>query len=86
VADRLAARPPLTGLDDIGAVLQAPENPMAPQSAFAAAPPGVLRRLQRCVNDSPEGLIRRGVVTSGEVLARLRKRSMIRVLAVAKSN
>ncbi|QEI05692.1 hypothetical protein FXN63_07435 [Pigmentiphaga aceris] len=31
----------------------------------------MLRRLRRCVLDSPEGLIQRGVVTSAEVLARL---------------
>jgi hypothetical protein len=71
VADRLAMYPPLTGLDDLDAVLQASVNQQWPQSEQPRVPPGVLRRLQRCMNDSPEGLIQRGVVSSGEVLAKL---------------
>jgi hypothetical protein len=71
VATRLAACPPLAGVDDLSAVLQVSETETSPRSPTALVPPGVLRRLQRCLNDSLEGLIQRGVVTSGEVLAKL---------------
>lgn len=67
VAAKLVDHPATTGLDDIGPVLRSAgllEDGMR-------VPQGIQRRLQRCVNDTPQGLIRRGVVTSGEVLATL---------------
>lgn len=67
VAAKLAEHPATTGLEDTQPVLQA----AGLLAEGKCVPPGVQRRLQRCVNDTPEGLIRRGVVTSGEVLAAL---------------
>lgn len=61
VADELAGYPLADGLDNLAA-LSTPGRLMLPS---------VLRRLQRCVNDTPSGLVQRGVVTSSEGLASL---------------
>lgn len=70
VADRLASFPPLGGLASLAAVLPSLSLSTSDEDV-APVPPGVTRRLQRCITDSPEGLIQRGVITSGEVLAKL---------------
>lgn len=81
VADRLALHVPWSGVDDLDAVLNesavatADEGDVAEKAVIARGPAtlpaGVWRRLQRCVNDTPEALIRRRVVRSAEVLAAL---------------
>lgn len=71
VASRLAALPSLAGLDSLAELPGEDQDRTGDAVDQERLPPGVLRRLQRCLNDTPEGLIRRGVVTSGEVLARL---------------
>jgi len=77
VAERLAAHAPWSGVDDLDDVLNKSEARAANQTVVEEAPVAttlpraVMRRLQRCVNDTPEGLIRRRVVRSAEVLAAL---------------
>lgn len=73
MAARLAALPPQGGLHEIDAL-----------PGSAQAPASVRRRLQRCVIDTPEGLLRRRVVASGEVLAHLvpRRVSQLRAASV----
>ncbi|ALM82611.1 hypothetical protein ASB57_06255 [Bordetella sp. N] len=63
VADELAGYPSANGLDDLAA--------LSTPGSYPSLPPGILRRLQRCLNDTPTGLIERGVIKSSEVLATL---------------
>ena len=77
VAERLALHAPWSGVDDLGAVLSESEAQAAngieveDEPVTTTLPRSVLRRLQRCVNDTPDGLIKRRVVRSAEVLAAL---------------
>lgn len=64
LALRLADLPANDGLDDIDAVLR----PAGSERSLRAEV-SMERRLLRCLNDTPQGLIQRGVVSSGEVLA-----------------
>jgi len=74
VAQRLALHAPRSGIDDLDAVLREPavgEKAVSARGQVTTLPRAVLRRLQRCVNDTPDGLIKRRVVKSAEVLAAL---------------
>jgi hypothetical protein len=77
VAERLAVHAHWSGVDDLDAVmsksdaLSANETGEEDEPVATPLPCSVLRRLQRCVNDTPEGLIKRRVVTSAEMLAAL---------------
>lgn len=74
VARRLDARPPNEGVDDLGSIVA----PIQPQEAAHAGvpggvplPPSLHRKVQRCLNDTADALVQRGIITSGETLARV---------------
>ncbi|WP_431288394.1 hypothetical protein [Roseateles chitinivorans] len=66
VSRRMSELPADDGLDDIDVVLRPSGSERAPRAEACME-----RRLNRCLNDTPRGLIRRGIVSSSEVLARL---------------
>jgi hypothetical protein len=74
VEKRLALHPAGGGLADTAPVLQ----PVTPDEeartglpAGSAIPAAVERKVRRCLLDTPEGLVERRIVTSGETLARV---------------
>ncbi len=74
VVPRLAKHPQSEGLDEIGPLQQAVT---AEEAASAGIPEGTLvpvsirRKVERCLNDTVEVLVERGLITSGETLARV---------------
>jgi len=99
VAKRLALHVPWSGVDDLDAVLSesvaptadegdAKDKPVIAPAPVTTLPDAVMRRLQRCVNDTPEGLIRRRVVRSAEVLAALlpQRTSQLRAASLEDSD
>ncbi|WEF34375.1 hypothetical protein [Pseudoduganella chitinolytica] len=71
VGRRLASYPAADGLDDIESVQQsvAPDEGSDAVPAGTAIPRHIARKLERCMNETPELLVRRGLISSGEVLA-----------------
>lgn len=73
VSQRLATYQQNDGLDDLVA-LTADIQPEETGQAFehgVRIPSSVIRKLERCVCDSVEGLVKRGIIPSGEVLAQI---------------
>jgi hypothetical protein len=73
VERRLAAYPAEDGLDDIEPLQQpvAAEESSAAVPAGAAIPQHIARKLERCMNETTDLLVRRGLIASGEVLAKV---------------
>jgi hypothetical protein len=74
VANRLASLRQNEGVDDIGALAADVEPGAVSEGALrrgGRVPPSVVRKLERCVRDSVDGLVKRGIVPSGEVLAQV---------------
>ena len=71
VERRLAACPDGGGLDDIGAVLApvAADEGGAAVPAGTAIPPYIARKVERCMNETTDVLVRRGLIASAEALA-----------------
>ena len=74
VIPRLEAGPKDGGLDDISPVVQ----PVGPEEGRrwkieegTTVPDSLQRKVQRCLSDTVEVLVERGIVTSGETLARV---------------
>jgi len=71
VERRLCAYPAEDGLDDLDPVLQ----PVAAGEGDGAVPPGtaipphLARKIERCMNETTDVLVRRGLIASGETLA-----------------
>lgn len=71
VERRLAAYPAEEGLDNIEPVRQ----PVSAGESSGAVPPGtaipqhIARKIERCMNETTDLLVRRGLIPSGEVLA-----------------
>lgn len=73
-SQRLAPFRQTEGVDDIGELIADIEPGIEPESALrrgARIPPSVVRKLERCVRDSVDNLVKRGIVSSGEVLAQV---------------
>ena len=74
VAERLASLRQNEGVDDIGPLVADIEPGAVAEGALrsgAGVPASVVRKLQRSVRDSIDGLVKRGIVSSGEVLAQV---------------
>jgi hypothetical protein len=74
VARRIEILPADAGLDDTADVLQPVTANEADQAGIAAdtgIPASIARKVERCHCDTAEALIERGIVTSGETLARV---------------
>ena len=74
VARRMEILPADAGLDDTADVLQPVTANDADQEGIAAGtgiPASIARKVERCLCDTAEALIERGIVTSGETLARV---------------
>lgn len=74
VSRRLAVLRQNEGVDDIGELVADIEPGAVSEGALrrgARVPPSVVRKLERCVRDSVDGLVKRGIVSSGEVLAQV---------------
>ncbi len=74
VIPRLEKHPADEGLDDVDP-LKAPvtrtEADGTPVPEGTAVPPSIRRKLDRCLNETVEILVERGLITSGETLARV---------------
>ncbi len=71
---RLTKYPENAGLDDILDVLRpvtAEEATSASIAAGTVVPPSIVHKVERCLCDTADVLIARGIVTSGETLARV---------------
>lgn len=74
VSRRLAALRQNEGVDDIGELAADIEADAVSEGALrrgARVPRSIVRKLERCVRDSVDGLVKRGLVSSGEVLAQV---------------
>lgn len=74
VRDRLAPCPQDTGLDHLDSVLRAVTDHEAGRLNLPAGtriPPSIGRKVARCLCDTAYALVARGIVTSGETLARV---------------
>jgi hypothetical protein len=74
VIGRLEVYPPDTGLDNIDAVTRPAADDEAERWDIEAGipiPPSLQRKVQRCLRETAEVLIERGVITSSETLARV---------------
>lgn len=74
VARRLARLPQTEGVDDLSELIAdigPGEVALGPLANGARIPSCIVGKLQRCVRDTVEGLVQRGVLTSGEVLAQV---------------
>ncbi len=74
VITRLEAYPKESGIDDVGAVVQpitAPEAERWQIKAGTLIPESQQKKVRRCLNESIDVLLTRGVITSGETLARV---------------
>jgi hypothetical protein len=74
VSRRLTKWPQHEGLDDLADVVSAidPGESDDPTLARGAQiPPSIVRKLERCMRDSVEMLVERGIIPSGEVLAQV---------------
>ena len=74
VIPRLAAYPKGAGLDDLQVVTQPVTSDEAARwniTAGTPVPVSLEKKIQRCLCDSVEALVARGVITSAEVLARV---------------
>lgn len=74
VACRLAELPQSEGVDDLSelsADIAPGEVAHGPLANGARIPPSIVSKLQRCVRDTVEGLVQRGLISSGEVLAQV---------------
>lgn len=74
VEERLATHSPDTGLDDVDVVLQPVTNDEADSDKLPTGspiPPSIARKVSRCLCDTADALVARGIVTSGETLARV---------------
>lgn len=74
VARRLSGLPRSAGVDDLSelsADIAPGEVDDGPLANGARVPPSIVNKLQRCVRDTVEGLVQRGLLTSGEVLAQV---------------
>lgn len=72
VQARLKTHPPDTGLEDLDGVLQPVTSDEARRHdapSGSPIPPSIARKVNRCVCDTADALIARGIVTSGETLA-----------------
>lgn len=74
VARRLAGLPQSEGVDDLGelsADIAPGEVAHGPLANGARIPPSIVGKLERCVRDTVDGLVQRGLLSSGEVLAQV---------------
>ncbi|HJQ61174.1 MAG TPA: hypothetical protein VJ890_29990 [Vineibacter sp.] len=74
LVQRLKRYPEDGGLDEVTAVTQpvtAEEVPGAGMSAAVTVPPSLVTKVERSLVDSVDVLVARGIITSGETLARL---------------
>jgi hypothetical protein len=74
VADRLAGFPRDSGIDDLEPIVRPISDEEANQHRIANAaeiPESIQRKVERCLTETADELIRRGVITSGDTLARV---------------
>lgn len=74
VAERLARYPQDRGIEDLTRIVQPVTRAEADRSDTrlgATIPQSILRKVARCKADTAEGLVKDGLVTSGEALARV---------------
>ncbi len=74
VVNRMSGFPAELGLDDVTDVIQpvtATEADTAGVAAGSAVPVSIARKVERCRCDTADALVKRGIVTSGETLARV---------------
>ncbi len=72
VVPRLEQHPRGAGLDDVGHVEAAVSDEEAARSGVpegTLVPPSIQRKIERCLNETVEALVERGLITSGEALA-----------------
>ncbi len=72
VAPRLEKHPKDDGLDDIRHLKEAVTEKEAANSGVpegTSIPPSIQRKVGRCLNETVDGLVDRGLITSGEILA-----------------
>jgi hypothetical protein len=73
VAARLEKHPKDVGLDDVGPLNAAVTGEEAAGSGVpegTSVPPSIQRKVERCLNETVDSLVERGVITSGETVAR----------------
>jgi hypothetical protein len=74
VAARLASYPRDSGVDDVEPAVRpitAEEVTLHKLSSTAEIPESIKRKVERCLTETADELIRRGIITSGETLARV---------------
>lgn len=73
IATRLAQHPKADGIDDVDTLNGAVTAEEATRSRIpegTSIPPSIQRKVQRCLNETVQVLVERGLITSGETLAR----------------
>lgn len=74
VAARLERYPKKDGVDDVGPVQESVTQEEAARTGVpegVSVPPSIRRKVERCLNETVETLVERGLITSGETLARV---------------
>lgn len=74
VIPRLQAYPADEGMEDLSAIIvpiAADEAKRSPVPAGTPVPPSLQEKVQRCLRDTVDVLVERGLITSGETLARV---------------
>lgn len=74
LARRLRSFPPEEGLDDVGAVVRPVDTQESRQSGMPSGtevPASLVHKVERCVIDTVDELVKRNLITSGEVLAQV---------------
>ena len=74
VISRLEKRPPNDGLDDLSQIhspIDAEESRIFRVPVDTSVPKSIQRKVERCLNETVDVLVDRGLITSGETLARV---------------
>ncbi len=74
VADRMKTAPKADGLDDVGYLAETVTGEEAASTGVpegTSVPESIRRKVERCLNETVDALVERGIITSGETLARV---------------